>query len=247
MEMYLEFRSGDGKTNFRPWMFQVDRAATTPEAFVTGAQIVGNPLTISAIRNGAGNEIQPTVDCALFYANNTRFLAPLTDRANLLSINAAANQISILRFGANDVQRQWQLIGDRNRFDVHFLDTRMASFYGTPQGAPGAAFSIGAVDNQAAGVFDTAPSANGLKGLVVRGKSTTSVNLVEVQDAQQNALSGYDRNGTWFTRRTTAPADADVAVGQMSIWFDQVAGALRFKSRDNKNKIRTGSVALSIA
>jgi hypothetical protein len=243
MEMYLEFRSGDGVTNYRPWFFQVDRAATTPETFVTGSQIVGNPLTIGALRDGAGDQIQPTVNVAQFYANHTVLRAPVAGKPNLLSINAGPNQTSILRLGANDVARQWQLIAEPKRLDVNFLDTRSFSFYGAPRGAAGAAFAVGVEDNQAAGVFDTGPSANSLKGLVVRGKSTTSVNLVEIQDAARNVLGGYDRNGTWFTSRNAGPADADVKPGQMFMWFDPKTADLKIKGRDAAGAIRVGSVA----
>jgi hypothetical protein len=247
VEAYLEARAQNGVLNCRPFMYQVSRFATTPQTFDTGSVFIGNPLTISAVRNGAGTPQNPVVDCARFAANHVQALAPLGDRPNLLSVNAPAGSTSQLRLGANDVAFQWIVEATASRLDLLFGYAGTARFYGNPKGAPGAAFAVGADDNQAAGVFDTAPSANGLKGLVVRGKSTMTENLVEVQDAARAVRSGYDREGTWFTNRTTPPADADIKTGQMSIWFDHVGGNMRFTTRAANGKVRTGSIPLAVA
>jgi hypothetical protein len=53
---------------------------------------------------------------------------------------------------------------------------------------------------------------------------------------------------TWIgVNQHTAPADADLATGEMAIWFDQTSGAakLKIKAKDSGGTVRTGEVALT--
>lgn len=45
----------------------------------------------------------------------------------------------------------------------------------------------------------------------------------------------------------SAPADADIAAGELYIWFDSTNGAAKvmFKAKQADGTVRTGSVALS--
>jgi serine/threonine protein phosphatase PrpC len=53
--------------------------------------------------------------------------------------------------------------------------------------------------------------------------------------------------GPVITSRTSAPADADLAAGELAIWFDKTTGAakLMVKAKDNGGTVRTGSLALT--
>jgi len=56
-----------------------------------------------------------------------------------------------------------------------------------------------------------------------------------------------DKDGTFLTRRNAAPADADIASGEMALWLDSTNGAakLMVKAKQADGTVRTGQVALS--
>ena len=113
-------------------------------------------------------------------------------------------------------------------------------------GGTGASLSIGANDDGAVGTFAVGSSSPALRGLVARGRSGQTGSLVEVQDAGGNALSRFDKNGYFMTRRTVAPADADLVSGELALWFDTTpkAAKLRIKAKTSAGVVVNGSVDL---
>lgn len=59
--------------------------------------------------------------------------------------------------------------------------------------------------------------------------------------------SRFDKDGYFATRKSAAPADADVATGELFFWFDTTAGAakLMVKAKDSGGTVRTAAVALA--
>jgi hypothetical protein len=84
-------------------------------------------------------------------------------------------------------------------------------------------------------------------GMVVQGFAAQSANLQEWQDSGSNNLSSISENGYYMTRKIAAPADAELATGELALWFDATAGAakLMIKAKNASGTVVTGNVALT--
>ncbi|HET6572271.1 MAG TPA: hypothetical protein VFG68_01625, partial [Fimbriiglobus sp.] len=81
--------------------------------------------------------------------------------------------------------------------------------------------------------------------LVSRGKASQTANLQEWQDSSANVLATVSENGYFTTRRTTAPADAELANGELTFWYDEANAKFKIKAKNNSGAVVTGEVALS--
>jgi hypothetical protein len=83
--------------------------------------------------------------------------------------------------------------------------------------------------------------------LVVKPASSQSANLQEWQDSGDNPLSTISENGYFTTRKNSAPADAELAAGEVALWFDSTNGAskLKIKGKSANGTVATGEVALT--
>jgi hypothetical protein len=250
IEQYLEVRNKANNVNLRPLFFQFNRDATTPQSMFTGARIVGNPLTFcvpdDTLDASRGNS--PDRIVAMFWAHNVfEFVGKPGTDANI-RVGAAPGQAASLMLGANGTTNAFKLMTVANNLNHAIVSQNSRTvmhIFSTQQGAAGASIAVGAQDNTAAGVFDTAPSHNGLKGLVVRGRSGMTANMLELQDSSSQVLSGFNKGGHFFTAKNSAPADSDIASGQAFLWFDQLTSRLMVKAKDALGRVRTGSVNLS--
>jgi hypothetical protein len=59
--------------------------------------------------------------------------------------------------------------------------------------------------------------------------------------------SGFLRGGYFFTKLSAAPADAELAAGELALWFDKTNGAakLKIKGKSANGTVVQGEVALS--
>lgn len=81
--------------------------------------------------------------------------------------------------------------------------------------------------------------------LVVKALAAQSADLMTLQSSSSATLGRFDKNGTFITRRTSAPADADLANNDLALWFDSAAGVLKIKAKNASGAIVTGEVLLS--
>lgn len=88
---------------------------------------------------------------------------------------------------------------------------------------------------------------SGTKGGVVKAASSQTANLLEIQDSSGNVQSTFNKDGYFTTRRTTEPANADLANSEMVIWLQSDGKAVWFKAKDNAGTpvVRKGSITLS--
>lgn len=84
-------------------------------------------------------------------------------------------------------------------------------------------------------------------GLVVRGAASQTANLQEWQTSAGAVLGTISENGYWTTRKNAAPADAELAAGEVALWFDSTNGAakLMIKGKSADGTVVSGSVALA--
>lgn len=250
IEQYLEVRNKANTVNLRPLFFQFNRDATTPQSMFTGARIVGNPLTFcvpdDTMDASRGNS--PDRIVAMFWPHNVFEFSGRPGFSSSIQVRAETGQASSLVLGAAGNQNAFKLstVGSNVNHSTFSQNSRtVMHLFSAQSGAAGASIAVGAQDNSAAAVFDTAPSHTGLKGLVVRGRSGIKANLMEIQDSSSAVLSGFNRTGHFFTAKTTAPDSADIGNGQAFLWFDAVQSRLMVRAKDALGRVRSGSVNLS--
>lgn len=83
--------------------------------------------------------------------------------------------------------------------------------------------------------------------LSVRGAPGQSVDIFRVEDSAAAFLSGFDKSGFFKTKKTAAPADADLAANEMALWFDATSGApkLALKAKDSAGTVASALWALT--
>lgn len=86
-----------------------------------------------------------------------------------------------------------------------------------------------------------------IMGVAVVGHSTQTANLMEWHTSGGTVLGTISENGYFTTRKTAAPADAELATGELAIWFDATAGSakLMVKAKNASGTVVTGSVPLT--
>lgn len=96
------------------------------------------------------------------------------------------------------------------------------------------------------GLLVSAGSA-GIVPLAVQGAPSQTANIKEWQDSSGTILSSVNKDGRFMTRKTTAPADADLANSELTYWLDSTPGASKvmFRAKDSAGTVRTGSIALA--
>jgi hypothetical protein len=84
-------------------------------------------------------------------------------------------------------------------------------------------------------------------GLRIRAHGSQTGDLTQWMDQPLNVLSRVNKAGYFMTRKTAAPADADLVNSELSFWLDGTAGAAKvmFKAKDAAGTVVTGSLALT--
>jgi hypothetical protein len=87
----------------------------------------------------------------------------------------------------------------------------------------------------------------GTTALMVRGAASQTADLQQWQDSAGAVLARTNKAGYRIISRTAAPADADLAAGELTQWFDQTTGAakLMIKGKNAAGTVVTGQVALT--
>jgi hypothetical protein len=80
------------------------------------------------------------------------------------------------------------------------------------------------------------------RGLIVRGLASQTDNLIEWMTSGTTTLGRIDKNGYMMNRKTSAPADADLANNDLAIWSDDTN--VNFKKKTSTGTIKTAVVAL---
>lgn len=87
----------------------------------------------------------------------------------------------------------------------------------------------------------------GVPSVQIQGVASQGTDQLRITDVSGVVQSRFDKNGHFMTRKTAAPADADLANGELAIWIDQTIGATKamFKAKDSAGTVRTATVALA--
>lgn len=245
MESYLQIWDETHTVQVRPIFFQWDKTAKK----ITGAQLsfgLGGSFEIRQTDNIVGSVF--TSVASFSKAQTTLF--GITGQNTVLSLGAATGQDSRLMLGRAAVEAWGEIRTEAVGVpftSVWANSTRIMGFCPTTSGgAAGAAVFVGVVDNSAAGCFKA--GVVGAKALYGRAFSAgQTASIFEAQDSSGAYYSKFDKAGYFMTKKTSAPADADLAAGEMALWFDSTNGAakLMVKAKEAGGTVRTASVALA--
>jgi hypothetical protein len=80
-----------------------------------------------------------------------------------------------------------------------------------------------------------------------RAKAGQTSSIFEITDSANVVLSRFGPAGQIMTRKNVAPADGDLATGEMAFWFDSTNGAakLMVKAKQADGTVKTASLALA--
>lgn len=80
-----------------------------------------------------------------------------------------------------------------------------------------------------------------------RFSSGQTADIMAVADESGNVYCGFDKNGYFHVRKTSAPADGDIEANEVFFWFDPTNGAakVKFKGKQADGTVRSGEVALT--
>ncbi|MFO0821527.1 MAG: hypothetical protein U0792_00020, partial [Gemmataceae bacterium] len=83
--------------------------------------------------------------------------------------------------------------------------------------------------------------------MVIQAAASQTTNLQEWQNSSGVVHSAISENGYYTTRKTSAPADAELSNSEVAFWFDSTNGAARFniKGKSANGTVVTGQVALT--
>ncbi len=236
LEAYFEYFSPDGSVSYRPIMFYINRATNGLSSTYQGDTIQFQSL--------AGANYLVTQPAQLT-------ISPYTGQDATFRVGAAStrsstlymqqNAVDVLAIGANASYIIDINVGNGATFkDFMWWQTNGDVGLGT-------FLSIGSLDSKAVLTADTENSGVAAKAIVARGKSGQTGSLLEVQDNAEAIMSRFDKAGYFMTRKVAAPADADIAAGEMALWFDSTNGAakLMVKAKQADGTVRTAQVALA--
>jgi hypothetical protein len=238
VEMYWEYTPPNGAfARHRPFFFRYVRTATTLQSALVAAVISAPTLQV---QDGAGNK-------TFQIAAGSVEMHPKADADSVFDVRTNAGRSATIRAGGLTLVGY---AGTRaTTGTINAGNTTVLRLWGAVQGVQGApGISVGSGDNGAAGLFAVASTASAaMRAVIARGKAGQKGNLVEVQDADSNVMSGFTENGYAFTRKTTAPPDAELTSGEVAMWFDPANGAPRamFKGKQADGTVVFGSVPLA--
>lgn len=230
MEWYLEYRHTDD-TGLRPIFVRIDRDDGTLEALELSSD-VGVAFTYSAV-GGSNAQWASIGKTGLYFegtaaAGTTLSLGTGTGQSSqILMEHGNATALSALTVSASQVSFS---VNGNATFNLY--DRRAA---------------VG-VDSNAA-VFTAQDASFGGDVFVSRAHASGQTGALFAARTSNNSTTYWkiNQNGYPVFAKTAAPADGELAAGEMALWFDSTNGAakLMVKSKQANGTVRTGSVALA--
>lgn len=243
--------------------------STTGVQFVTYTGITGAQLTGCSGGTGdlaTGNAARAAVMSAAAGATSTAINFRVSGRA----VNTSAGIIE----GRNSDDSVFLRISSNNGIQFNPADATAPSL--RVKGKNGQTNNMFEVVNFAAGTVVLAASENGISGGMgisinnagnsarrpllltnytaggeaVRIKHavvTPTADMMVFVDNGDAVLTRINKNGYFITKKTSAPADADLNAGEMALWLDATNGAakLMVKAKEAGGTVRTAAVALA--
>lgn len=231
IESYFEFVSSDGTFLRRPIFFQFNRST--------------NALENSVIRV---NNLQLT-DWTT--STETVFASWNKNSLSLKGWTALDTTLELLAPSAGQGTHLSMQYGNTYTFAIDTISTTETAL--THGGATMRMFSSGtgrisvfAEDNSTAR-FSILGESAAIPTFAVKADAAQSDSLISALSSAGVKLTHLNKSGYFMTRLHAAPADADVATGEVALWFDQTIGAtkLMVKGKDSGGTVRTATIAMA--
>lgn len=109
--------------------------------------------------------------------------------------------------------------------------------------APNQRFQIGMDPGITNCGLSITPAAAGYNGVIILARSGQTADLAAVTNPTLGIYSRFNKDGYFLTRKTAAPADADLVASEVALWLDATAGAanLNWKAKDSAGTVFTGA------
>jgi hypothetical protein len=203
MEMYWQYTPVSPGLYRRPFFWQINRDTDR----IVSAEIRGAETNGLVISNDDGTVAGATV------ARVQKFQLTVygfSTADTVLRAEGGTGRNASIQLSRNNGTGSFIMSTDTNVIAyVSVTGQRVMSLYSTPIGAAGAAISVGVVDNSAVATFDVVASNAGVKGLVIRCKSTQTANAFEIQDSGSTPRI--------FATKATATVAPSLVVGSAAL------------------------------
>jgi hypothetical protein len=243
METFFEYANTSGSiTSFRPLFISMRREATTREAFLKAMSFLTPSWQVWNPKD-SGDQLS-----YWFLPENLRLygqagLAPYFE--TLPSEGVGTGGLSL---GSD---------GQRDQFRLEALGPNTASFYvrqGVDKGLfmykksstpAGICMAVG-VDETGAALTVLNTTFTGTRVIAARARVGQVGDIIAIEDSGRKLLGRFNKEGYFMTRKTGAPADADLVKSELTVWLDDTPGATRLmiNAKDSAGTVRTGSLPL---
>lgn len=164
-----------------------------------------------------------------------------------LMVSAGATRAGQLLLGFNNVDSVVQMTPGPTANTLQMqVNSQITYFTALVGGLAAPGFGIGVA--VPVGHLHIKPTNTNLTGIIVDQIAGGAGALLLMRDsAGTTTYSRFNKDGYFMTRKTAAPADADIATGEMALWFDSTNGAakLKIKAKQADGTVRVGEVALA--
>ncbi|MDQ3897254.1 MAG: hypothetical protein M3326_08460 [Actinomycetota bacterium] len=230
LEAYWEFVNANGSRRYRPFFMQFDRDTGAMNACqFTSPSVLFRPLpTVEYAEEPPYMTVQP----------GTLQMTPRPGTSAQLDLRAPTGGHSVISLGDNGryAASSIQTLGG-SQLQFACGTARMFLFSGI-------GLSVNVYENRQAFLV---ASTNGGRVAAIRQGPDQAGSLLELQDTSQAVQSRFDKSGYFMTRKVVGPGDADIATGELAMWFDPKPGASKvmFKAKDANGTVVAGAVSLA--
>jgi hypothetical protein len=230
LEAYWEFANSNGSKRYRPFFMQFNRDTGAMNACqFTSPSMLFRPLpAVEFVEDPPYLTLQP----------GSIQMTPPAGVPSQLDLRAPERQHSLITLGDNGTYgaSSIQTLG-ASQLQIACGSARMFLFSGV-------GLAVNAYENTQAFVV---AGMTGGRVATIRQAPNQVGSLLELQDKSSGVLSRFDKAGYFMTRKTAAPADADLVNGEVSMWLDPKPGATRvmLKGKDSTGTVVTGFLDLT--
>jgi hypothetical protein len=238
---YWEFFDSTGSFSFRPFTVTIDRTASSID-LASKTIMLGCPI-IQFVRPSDQSKFAQFSPSAIDFYNPSATASTTTLRLN----TQVSGSVSQMKFQVDVATTSLQMTSwayyqtefQQNGRNLLYLQNDNVGDWGVNVGNDTSIVASLLVD--AIGNNTTFPTA------IVKGRASQTGSQLEIHDSSDVILSRFDTNGYFMTRKTSIPADAALATGELALWFDSTAGAakLMVKAKNASGTVVTGSLALA--
>lgn len=230
-ESYTEYRNKTGTFSFRPWFIVLDKATD----IIQQHSFYGTPFSWLT---QAGVQVANLDSDGVFQTYSPAGIDPL------LRVNASSGRNPQLAGYSGTVAR-WLIQGTADYQATLSVNGGMIACFQYISGQH--CLSIGSTDTVGSFYVKGPHAASNVMAAAQFSSGQTAPLLCLYNHDRSVVFGGFNRNGYLSVQKTAAPSDAELAAGELALWFDSTNGAakVKWKAKEAGGTVRTGEVALA--